>query len=52
MVMASLLDPEVTDCPEDSPTDATVPEMGLVSLASANDCWASTREASSLSIWA
>ena len=41
--MTSVLELAPTVLPTLKPIEATVPEMGLESWASLNDCWASTR---------
>ena len=53
MVIALLVDPALSDWPADTPTEATVPAMGLVSRASASDCWllTSVAEAESIAAW-
>src|SRR5579875_1250107 len=50
IMIPSLVAPAGTDWPEERSTDATVPEIGAVSVAATRFGWASTRLASSESI--
>ena len=50
IVTTSVVEPALTDCPSDRPTDTTVPLMGLVSCASARSSWALINDALAESI--